>query len=182
MASPPVPSQQTVSLEGSFNSDLISTLNAYIATVRAKMRDYPELNRLTDGKESSDREIAMALLLALDDYNNTPPLLDRATLVNFPSKSLLIDGAIIQLLESLGLLQTRNQMQYSDGQGVVSSVSEKPQMIMQWLNLFKGTHEQKKLRVKMAINLNGALGFQTGTDSEYLYINGYFNATDYKQT
>lgn len=181
MATPPVPSEQRVSAASTIDPELLATLQAYIALVRAKMRDYPELNRLTSGVESSDRDIAMALMLTLDDYNSTPPLLDKATLRSFPSKSLLVDGAVIQLIQSLGLLKSRNFIQYSDGQGVTSSATENPQLLMQWLNMFTSSYEQRKVRNKMAINLNEAMGHQTGTDSEYLYINGYFNAQDYKQ-
>lgn len=163
-------------LDNAVNSQLIKTVQAYIALVRAKMRDYPELNRLTDGVESSDRNIATALLLALDDYNNTPPLINAATLAAFPSVDLLVRGAIIQLIESLGLLQTRNRLPYADGQ--IQIQTEQPQLYMQWWNMFKTDYENKKFRLKQSINLRDALGYQVGMSTEYLLINGFFDTLD----
>lgn len=163
-------------LDNAVNSQLIKTVQAYIALVRAKMRDYPELNRLTDGVESSDRNIATALLLALDDFNNTPPLINASTLAEFPSVDLLVRGAIIQLIESLGLLQTRNRLPYADGQ--IQIQTEQPQLYMQWWNMFKTDYENKKFRLKQSINLRDALGHQVGMSTEYLLINGFFDTLD----
>lgn len=167
-----------VSIESSANSALINTVMGYVSLVRAKMRDYPELNRLTDGVESSDRNIAMAIMLAVDDYNNTPPLLTPVTIAKFPSLDLLVRGTIVQLIESLGLLQTRNLLPYSDGQ--VQIQTEQPQLLMQWWNLFKQDYDNKKFRLKQATNLANAMGHQVGMSTEYLLINGFFDTLDKK--
>lgn len=145
-----------------------------IALVRAKLRDYPELNRLIEGRETSDREIAFAMMETVDDFNTTPPLIGSFTIENFPSTSLLIRGTIINVLESVGLLQTRNQMSYSDGQGVGVGISDKTPMLLNWIQLYQGQYEQKKFRLKQALNLNGALN-GGGVPSEYVLINGYFD-------
>ena len=145
-----------------------------IALVRAKLRDHPELNRLIEGRETSDREIAFAVMEAIDDFNTTPPLIGNYNIDNFPSISLLIRGTVINVLESVGLLQTRNQMSYSDGQGVGVGISDKTPLLMNWIQLYQGQYEQKKFRLKQAINLNGALN-GGGVPSEYVLINGYFD-------
>ncbi|MFZ4580670.1 MAG: hypothetical protein ACOYOB_19975 [Myxococcota bacterium] len=152
---------------------LIKTVQSYIGLVRAKLRDYPELNRLLEGHETSDRQIAASLMLAVDDYNTTPPLIDPVTLQTYPSVELLVTGAIIDVLESVGLLQMRNYLTTSDGAS--GSVSDKAPMLMQWAGLFRSRYEQKKFRLKQALNLQGAMGNQSGVSSEYLAINGYFN-------
>lgn len=157
---------------------LIQTVRDYIALVRSKLRDYPELNRLTEGVETSDRQIAAALLSAVDDYNNTPPLIENVTLQTYPSVGLLVTGAICEVLESVGLLQTRNSMNYSDGQGVQVSVADKTPALIAWINLFSSRYEQKKFRLKQAHNLRGALGASSGVSSEYLAINGFFDDAD----
>jgi hypothetical protein len=148
-----------------------------IGLVRAKLRDYPELNRLVSGQETSDRQIAMAMVEAIDDYNTSPPLIEGATLESFPSISLLVNGTIIYVLQSIGLLQTRNMMNYSDGQGVQTGVNDKTPMLLQWIQLFTQQYEAKKLRLKKAINLNGALN-GSGVPSEYSIINGYFDSLE----
>ena len=148
-----------------------------IALVRAKLRDYPELNRLIEGRETSDREIAFAIMETIDDFNTTPPLIESCTLESFPSTSLLIRGTIVNVIESVGLLQTRNQMSYSDGQGVQVSVSDKAPMLLQWISLFTNQYEQKKIKLKKALNLQGALN-GSGVSSEYVYVHGYFDQLD----
>jgi len=145
-----------------------------ITLVRAKLRDYKELNRLVAGEESSDRQIAFAALQTIDDWNCTPPLIDAVSLSSFPSFSLLVDGTIVQLLQSIGLLQMRNHMSYTDGQGVSVSTSDKAPQLMAWANVFGQAYESKKMRLKMAQNLEGSMN-SSGMPSEYTYINGWFD-------
>lgn len=152
------------------------TIDSLVALVRAKMRDYPALNRLTDGVESTDRDIVMAMLLVVDDFNSTPPILSPVTLTAFPDRDLLVRGTIIQLLESLVLLQARNLLPYADGQTQIAT--ENPQIYLSLINMLKSEFENKKFRVKQAKNLNDALGVQVGVSSEYLAINGYLDTLD----
>jgi hypothetical protein len=147
-------------------------MNEMIAYVRTFLRDFPELNRLTQGYENSPRMIAWAIIDALDDWNSTPPFIGTATIESFPSKSLLCRGATIALLESVGLLQTRNQLTFSDG-GISVSVSDKAPLIMNWLQLFKQSYEDKKSRFKSSANVEMAMD-GSGTFSEYFIINGIY--------
>ena len=168
------PTTNALGADASAKAGIPKKLRDTIVLVRAKMRDYPELNRLIEGHETSDREIAFAIVEAIDDFNTTPPLISPSTLENFPSMSLLIRGTIINILESIGLLQTRNHMQYSDGQGVSVSVSDKGPQLANWINMFARTYEQKKFRLKQAINLGSALN-GSGVSSEYVLVNGFFD-------
>ena len=171
---PAKPSEDPVSAKDSANAGLPKKLVQLIAVVRTRMRDFPELNRLVEGRETSDREIALAIAEAVDDFNNTPPLIQNFGIEDFPSISLLIRGSIINIIESVGLLQTRNQMVYSDGEGVTVNVSDKTPMLIQWLQLFMNQYEAKKLRLKKALNLKGALN-GTHLSSEYRYVDGLFD-------
>lgn len=148
-------------------------LRNLVAIVRAKLRDYPQLNRLTAGSEHSDRQIALALVEALADWNATPPLLDDVTFADHPSIPLLIDRAIVSLLYSLGLLQTRNQLRYSDGQGQQVSVSDKGDSYRAWAAMFEQSYENKKQRIKIAQNLGGGLN-GSGVASEYALVNSLY--------
>jgi hypothetical protein len=171
---PTNPDSNAVGADASVKKKLPEKLVNTIALIRAKLRDFPELNRLIEGRETSDREIAFAIMEAIDDFNNSPPLIGQYSLENFPSISLLIRGSIINVLESVGLLQTRNQMSYSDGQGVQVGVSDKTPMIMNWISLYTNQYEQKKFRLKQAINLGNAMN-SSGIPSEYQYVNGLFD-------
>jgi hypothetical protein len=145
-------------------------LNHFVQTIRTFFRDFPELNRLITGVESSNRQIVWALADALDDFNTTPHFTSYG-LTNFPSSSLLIRGTAISLLESVGLLQTRNHLQFSDG-GIQVGVSDKTPFIQSWIQLFRNSYEEKKQRIKIAINIENAWG--GGTFSEYRFVNNFY--------
>lgn len=145
-------------------------LAQYVQMTRAFMRDYAELNRLIQGEEHSDRLIAWAVLDALNDINSTPPL-QSFSLDSFPSPYLLLRGTVISLLESVGLLQTRNHLTFSDG-GIQVGVSDKTQLIQSWIQLFQNKYEEKKNRLLVALNIEG--GWGGGVSSEYLWTNGFY--------
>ena len=93
------------------------TFKSFVATVRLYTRDNPELNRLVAGEESTDRMIMWAVLDALDNFNGTPHFtnLTLEELLGRNQRSLMLRMTTEALLESVGLLQTRNHINYSDG-------------------------------------------------------------------
>lgn len=147
-------------------------MNEMVAVVRLYMRDFPELNRLIAGEETSDRMIAWAIIDAIDDWNSTPPFLGAVGISNFPSMSWLREAAVMRTLESVGLLQTRNQLSFSDG-GISVSVSDKAPLLMNWIQLFQGRLEQKKAQMKASINIEQAMS-GGGALSEYFLVNGTY--------
>jgi hypothetical protein len=147
-------------------------MNEVVAMIRLYIRDFPELNRLIAGEETSDRMIAWAVVDALDDFNSTPPFIGNFGLTNFPSLSMLREAAVIRILESVGLLQTRNQMNYSDG-GISVSVSDKGQFLMGWIQMFRNSYEQKKIRIKSSLNVEMAFS-GAGVSSEYFVVNSVY--------
>lgn len=148
----------------------------FVQMVRAYMRDHPELNRLVAGEESSDRQIAWAVLDAVSDFNGTPHLttLSLDDLIQNQQQHLMTRMTIISLIESIGLLQTRNHLNYSTG-GTNVGVNDKTPILMSWLNYFKSSTEQKKQRVKVALNIQGILG-DGGVSSEYWAVNATYAA------
>lgn len=151
-------------------------LMRFVAQVRAYLRDYPELNRLIDGEETSDRMIAWAVIDTLDDINNTPPFIGTFTVENFPYRSLLLRGTVVSVLESVGLLQTRNQLQYSDG-GISVGASDKAPMLMQWINMLKMSYDQKLQRWKISMNITQAMNGES-VMSDYYFLGGYYDVFD----
>ena len=147
-------------------------MNEMVQYVRTYTRDFPELNRLCQGYESSPRMIAWAIIDALDDWNTTPPFLGSVDITNFPSRHLLCRGAVISLVESVALLQMRNQISFSDG-GISVSVNDKAPMLMQWINMMKGSYEDKKVKMKSSMNIEMAMD-GTGHSSEYASVNGTY--------
>lgn len=145
-------------------------LNSIANQVRLFMRDYPELNRLISGVESSNRQIVWAMMDTLDDFNTTPPF-TSLSMDQFPSRSLFVRGVVCSLLESIGLLQTRNQLTFSDG-GIQVGISDKTPYIQSWLQVFRNQYEEKKMRMKVAMNIENAWG--GGIFSEFRFINNFY--------
>lgn len=152
------------------------TFKAFVQMVRLYLRDLPELNRLVAGEESTDRMIAWAVLDAIDNFNGTPHFtafgLDE--LLAYNQRSLLLRMTVIALLESVGLLQTRNHINYSDG-GINVGVNDKTPLIMNWLQYYKSFTEQKLQQVKVAINIASILGPNNpGIHSELWAVNASY--------
>lgn len=149
--------------------------NSFIQTVRLFMRDYPQLNRLTKGEESSDRMIAWAILDFLSDFSTTPPPIGSFTLDDLFERGyqhLALRGTVTALLQSVGLLVTRNSLAFSDG-GLQVNLDKTPQ-IMGWTRDFMSKYEQLKVQVKVSMNISNLLGANQGVFSEYYFVNGWY--------
>lgn len=138
--------------------------------LRLFLNDTPELNRLIRRQESTDAKLDLAMRLAIDDYNITPPMLGDVGIANYPSLFLLIYGSSIQVLRSAGLLHSRNELVYSSG-GVSVRIFDKTQLYQSWIAQFVAEYERKKATYKIAQNVNGSLA--AGVSSEYSLLN-YF--------
>lgn len=151
----------------------------FVQMVRLYTRDFPELNRIVSGEESSDRQIAWAVLDALADFNGTPPFLGTFSLEDLLAnnqQALLLRMTTISLIESVALLQTRNHVNYSTG-GINVGMNDKAPMLMNWLKYFKATTEQMKQRVKVSLNIQGILGpMNSGIHSELWSVNATYAA------
>lgn len=146
----------------------VVTIPEFIKYIRGFMRDNPYLNRLTDGYESSDQDIMDAIEDAMDDFNQTPPFIGTFNLQCPPPKSIFKRGIVICLLESLGLLDTRNSLQFSDGGLNVNT--DKTPAIQSWIQLFTNKYEEKKIRWKTSVNIERSFG-QGSISSEYTLVN-----------
>ena len=152
------------------------TTRAFIQTVRLYMRDFPELNRIVRGEESSDRQIAWAVLDAVSYFNGMPHLTTYSLeeLLQQNQQALMLRLTVISLIESVGLLQTRNHINYSNG-GINVGVSDKTPMLMNWLQYFRAYTVQMVQRVKVALNIQGILGpSNVGVHSEYWAVNATY--------
>lgn len=155
------------------------TFRDFVQAVRFYMRDFAELNRLVAGEESSDRQIAWAVLDALSDFNGTPPFIGDMTIegmIGSGQQALLLRMTVIAVIESVALLQTRNHINYSNG-GITVGVNDKTPMLMNWLQYFRSMTEQRKLQVKVAFNIAALLQpVNSGVHSEYWAVNATYAA------
>ena len=151
---------------------------SFVQMVRLYLRDFAELNRIVSGEESSDRMIAWAVFDALSDFNGTPHLTAYSLddLLQRNQQALLLRMTVCSLLESVGQLQTRNHINYSNG-GLNVGVNDKTPLIMSWLTYYKAWTEQMKQRVKVALNIEGILGpSHAGVMSELWSVNSTYAA------
>lgn len=154
--------------------DLNNPLMAEIVgNVRLFLRDFVELNRLTKGLDHSDRHIMWAVLDTLSDWKSTPPFIGQSLtmIITRGWQYIFIRGVAASLLESLKFLHMRNYLPYSDG-GVNVQI-ENPQLIDAAIQLLKNEIEQKKQRVLIAANIEGALD-GGGVPSEYSLISSWW--------
>jgi hypothetical protein len=113
---------------------------------------------------------------AMADFNGTPHFTSWGleTFLQKQQQALLTRMTTITLLESVGILQTRNHINYSNG-AVNVGVSDKTPLIMNWLQYFKSSTEQMKQRVKVAVNIESILGpGSVGVHSELWWINSSY--------
>lgn len=156
---------------------ITTTTLAVVDQVRNYVRDYPQLNRLIGGEESSDRQILWALLDATALFNVTPPptsmMLEELLQAN--CLPILIRLTTISLLEGVGMLQTRNHINYSNG-GINVGVSDKTPLIMQWLQYLRTTVDQLLKQVKISMNIMSILGAdKPGVSSEYWAVHNTYS-------
>ena len=133
--------------------------------LRLFMRDTPELNRLIRKEESDPEMFEFAIEMAISEYNTVPPIMGRVTIDTYPSLYLLMHGAAIQLLKSNGILQARNELNYSAG-GSSFVRSNKSNYYMAWLAHFINAYERTLQASKIAKNIEQGWG-SGGVRSEY---------------
>lgn len=129
----------------------------FIQLVRKFCCDFPRANELRGVAECTDPEIAMYAMLALDDYNSTPPLIAPVPFESHPSTGLLLLGAVTYYFMSKGILQLRNSLSYSDG-GIAVNVWDKGPAYAGNAQMFGQLWESKKIAIKRSINISNGWG------------------------
>lgn len=154
-------------------SKLVSAIAEY---TREYLRDFPELNRLTEGYDHSPRFLLWAVMDTYSDWAATPPFLGITlqSIIDHNLISLFSRGVAIASLESLSILHLRNYLAYSDGG--VNVQTENPQMMQSFIGMMKNDYEMKKQRYLRAKNVSMALTDSGGVHSEYYFLNGFYGA------
>jgi len=155
---------------------LSQSMRTFVQVIRMYLRDLPELNRLVAGQETNDRMIAWSVLDALAKFNGTPHFTNYSLddLFAMNQQHLLLRMSVIAVIESVGLLQTRNHINYSDG-GLNVGVNDKTPLLMQWLQYYQSYTDQLLARTKVAMNIGDILGpSNSGVFSELYSINASY--------
>lgn len=143
-----------------------------IESLRRMIRDKKPLNRLLLGNfESDDPELTQCIVSGLIDWNMTPPHIGNIDLSNHPNKYLLLQFAAMEALKQAGVWHSREHMPSSDG-GTSGDDHAKASEYSGWIDRMEADYEKKKVDIKVALNVQMALG-SGGLQSEY--GGGYFS-------
>lgn len=149
----------------------------FVAGVRLYLRDHAALNRLIKGQETNDRMIAWCVLDAISEFNGTPPMIGTYTfdsMMQMNLQSLLRKGTVKCILESVGLLQTRNHLPFNDG-GLSVAVSDKAPLLQSWIDRLNADWKSTMKETKIAFNIESLLDGGAGVASEYFAISGWYS-------
>jgi len=124
--------------------------------VRMMMRDYADNNILLMDAQFKEKEIKMAMRLAVSDFNSLPPNTQLSW--RLLPEGLLLQGVTHWLLLSESFLQLRNQVSVpTDGLGVVG-IDDKSQYYQQLRGQLKSEYDQRCRLIKNEMNIASGYG------------------------
>ena len=143
-----------------------------IARYRLLCRDTPAQNLLLQAQESSDRQVAMALIQYVDWFNGRPPHFTPYTVETFPAiyTHLWLEGMQVILLDGVLQLAMRNFASWSDG-GQNFNLEARAPLLQGYLADKRSRVESAMDAAKASQNLEMALDTNIGVYSEYAGIN-----------
>lgn len=147
----------------------------FIDQIRKSMLDYEELNELINNQEISNEEIRDAINKTIDRYNNIDPPTTSRTIMDFPSRDLLISGTIARLLLSGSILHYRNQLPYSAG-GISVQTHSQGSSYERLAHQLMAQFEQQADIMKRSENVQLMLGVAGGLASQFGLLNWYNSA------
>lgn len=119
-----------------------TNLDTLVERLRNRIYDTDPLQNILSGKlDFSDKQLQGYIIEALYDINEAEPR-TRLSVDRFPKTSLLLDGAMIFLLQAKGLLHLRNQISYSDA-GFSVNLDDKSGNYAQWMAQLTNTYLMK---------------------------------------
>ena len=124
----------------------------------ALMDTDPSANQLLDDLEFSDMMILNAVERAIDEWEETPPSLERHfKATTFPFREHLIKGAVGYLLQSVMYRYMRNRMQYS-ASGLSFDVNDKGQVYLQLSQQARAEWKAFIASMKTSMNMEECFG------------------------
>jgi len=168
-----MPTRKLDGLEIDISDEFWSMINM----LRAYVRDFTPLNRLLDGEESKDRDLALAIFRAVEDFSGTPPpnYYTLQTLISHHKSDLLLRGAACKLMESVVFQYARNEIQFSDA-GVSVKISDKTPIFLNIYGLLYNQWTAEKKEAKISMNMMDIVTSDAGgVFSEFWLINSVLN-------
>ena len=132
-----------------------------VEDVRLQLMDYDNVNQPLLNQILSDAELQDSIEYAIDEFNETPPILTRKyTIEDFPFPKVLLNGIVSHCLGLTALKELRGEMQYNDG-GISSTISYKFPQFTSLRQELSAKYAQDSTRCKRHLNINNCYGGTT---------------------
>lgn len=129
------------------------------------LQDYPEANVLLDKEEFSPAYMQFCISLAVSEFNSMSPRSNFSD-VSFPSKSILLYGALWQMFLGAAAKQARNQLTYSDG-GLTIPIEEKYELYKNLADTFGTQFTSSASRLKISLNMEAGWGSVSSDEAAF---------------
>lgn len=116
-------------------------------------------NFLLDDIEFTDEEINNAMVLAVDRYNSTLPLVNTYTSENFPYRYEMMLGSSAILLRAKAVNMMRNNLNYQTSDGVAINDLERRQEYFQLAQAFDQEFLDRITKLKVSKNAEECYGW-----------------------
>lgn len=168
----PIVMKRKYTIPGSYTDEEKEILTSLIDYFRISVSDdNPEKNLLNNkANEYSDEKIIALLNRAMQDINGGFPL-THFTIYEFArtwDNTLIVDGAVIFALIGEGILQLRNQVDYSDSGLTIALFNKSPQY-QGWAGFLMQQYMQAKTEFKRAYTIQNQPSIFHGIGSEFGY-------------
>lgn len=168
----PIIMNKKYSIQGNYTEEQKAILEKLISDFRLSVGDDdPEKNILNKKMSAySDEKIIRFLNRALSDLNGAQPR-TTFTLWDFASNwddSLIVDGAMVFAMIAEGILQLRNQVDFSDS-GLSIAMFNKTQIYQGWASFLLQSYMQGKAELKAAVVAKNQPSMFIGIGSEFAY-------------
>lgn len=155
-------------LKGDYTDEEKKIITDLIDLFRVTVNDDDPEKNILDKKTNhySDQKILALIKRALSDINGTPPRTTYSLtyFVNNIDDTILIDGAVLFAMMGEGILQLRNQVDFSDS-GLTIAMFNKTGQYQSWVQLLMQNYFSAKAEIKATVN--AGTGMFIGIESEF---------------
>ena len=168
----PIIMNRQYSINGNYTDEQKAILERLIGMFRLTVGDDdPEKNILNKKMHAySNEKIIRLLNRAMADINGGQPL-THFTIWQFAESwddTLIVDGAVVFAMISEGILQLRNQVDFSDS-GLTIGMFNKTQLYQGWVSFLLQNYFQAKADLKAAVVAKNQPSMFVGIGSEFGY-------------
>lgn len=166
----PIVMKRIFNIRGDYTDEQKEVLIRLIDMFRTTISDHDAEKNILNNKSLmyTDDRVLKLLLRAVADINGGVPLtnFDIFYIAREVDDTLIVDGAVVFALISEGLLQTRNQLPYSDS-GLQINMFDKTQLYQSWIGMLMNNYMSAKADFKQTILTKHSEDTFVGISSEF---------------